>query len=165
MLVYLVRHGIAIDRDDPECPAEAERYLTPKGVEKTQKAADGFSEMGVKPTVAMSSPYLRAMQTAEIFCEALGISASKIKKTDALKSESSPKLIIEELSKMKDEEEVVCFGHAPHMDEVIAYATHAAKTFTDLKKAGAACLELHSFSPVDGRLVWLLTPQTLRDLG
>lgn len=165
MLVYLVRHGIAIDRDDPDCPPEPERYLTPKGIEKTRKAAEGFSEMGAKPGVALSSPYLRAMQTGEIFCEAIGISSSKIKKTDALKSEASPKLIIEELSKLKEEEEVICFGHAPHMDEVIAHVTHASKSLTELKKAGVACLEIHSFSPVDGTLLWLVTPHILRDLA
>ncbi len=164
MLVYLVRHGIAIDRDDPDCPSDPERFLTPKGIDKTRKAADGFSQMGAKPSAALSSPYLRAIQTGEIFCEAIGISTSKIKKTDALKSEASPKLIIDELSKMKDEEEVICFGHAPHMDELIAHVTHASKSLTVVKKAGAACLEIHSFSPVDGTLVWLVTPHILRDL-
>ncbi len=163
MLLYLVRHGIAIDRDDPDCPADPERFLTPKGIEKTRKAADGFSNMGAKPSAALSSPYIRAMQTAEIFCEAIGFSTSKIKKTDALKSEASPKLILEELSKLK-EEEVICFGHAPHMDEVISYVTHASKSLTELKKAGAACLEIHSFAPADGTLVWLVTPHILRDL-
>jgi phosphohistidine phosphatase len=163
MLLYIVRHGIAISRDDPDAPSEAERFLTSKGVEKTREAARGFRQMGTHAESVLSSPYLRALQTAEIFCGALDIPNSKIRKTDALKPEAAPKLLIEELSKVRALE-VICFGHAPQVDELIAYATHAPKAFTEIKKAGAACLDLHSFSPVDGKLRWIVTAHTLRDL-
>ncbi len=39
MQLYIVRHGIAIDREDPKCPPEAERYLTEEGIEKTKQVA------------------------------------------------------------------------------------------------------------------------------
>jgi phosphohistidine phosphatase len=164
MLLYLMRHGIAIDRDDPECPPEPERHLTPKGIEKTRVAAHGLLAMKVNPDLVLSSPYLRAVQTAEIACIALEIPVSRIKRTDALLPGASPLLIFEELSKSKADE-VICFGHAPNMDEVIAHAVHAPKACTQLKKAGAACLELSSVSPVDGQLVWLLTSRGLRALA
>jgi phosphohistidine phosphatase len=163
MLVYLMRHGIAIDHEDPECPSEAERHLTPKGIEKTRAAAHGLRAMKVNPDLVLSSPYLRAMQTAEIACIALDIPVSRIKKTDALLSGASPLVLLDELSKSKAEE-VICFGHAPHLDEFIALAIHAPKTCTQLKKAGVACLELHSVSPVDGELLWLLPARALRML-
>lgn len=163
MLLYIVRHGIAIDRDDPDCPPEAERYLTSKGIDKTREAARGFLSMEAKLEAVFSSPYLRAMQTAEIFCDALKIPAGKIKKTDALKPEASPKLILDELSKMKLDE-AICFGHGPHVDELIAHVARAPRAFTEMKKAGAACLEIKSFGPADGSLIWLATAHTLRDL-
>jgi phosphohistidine phosphatase SixA len=72
-------------------------------------------------------------------------------------------LLVDELSKSKADE-VICFGHAPQMDEFIALAIHAAKTCTELKKAGVACLELHSVSPIDGELMWLMPARALRML-
>lgn len=164
MLLYLMRHGIAIDRDDPECPPEPERHLTPKGIEKTRGAANGLRSLKINPDMVLTSPYLRALQTAEIACVALEIPVSRIKRTDALLPGSSPLMLIEELSKAKADE-VICFGHAPNMDEVIAHATHASKPFTELKKAGAACIDLNSISPVDGTLVWLMTSRALRIVG
>jgi len=164
MLLYLMRHGIAIDREEPDCPPEPERHLTPKGIEKTRGAARGLLTLKVNPDVVLSSPYLRAVQTAEIACVALEIPVSDIKRTDALLPGASPLMLFEELSKSKAEE-VLCFGHAPNMDELIAQAVHAPKAITQLKKAGAACIELSSVSPVDGEIVWLLTSRALRALG
>jgi len=163
MLLYLMRHGIAIDREDPECPPEPERHLTPKGIDKTRAAARGLRTLKMNPDLVLTSPYLRAVQTAEIVCVALEIPVAHIRHTDTLLPGASPQMLIEELSKSKAEE-VICFGHAPNLDEVIARAVHAPKTFTELKKAGIACLELDSISPLEGRLVWLLTARSLRDL-
>ncbi len=42
MKLYIVRHGIAIDREDPKCPPDPERYLTAEGVEKTRQVAKVF---------------------------------------------------------------------------------------------------------------------------
>jgi phosphohistidine phosphatase len=164
MLLYLMRHGIAIDREDPECPPEPERFLTPKGIEKTRGAAHGLLALKVNPDLVLSSPYLRAVQTAEIACVALELPVSDIKRTDALLPGASPLMLFEELSKCKADE-VLCFGHAPNMDEVIAHAVHAQKAFTQLKKAGCACLEMSSLSPVDGELLWLMTSRALRVIG
>jgi phosphohistidine phosphatase len=163
MHLYIVRHGISIDREDPDCPPEAERYLTPKGIEKTREAVRGLRRMDINPDLALTSPYVRAVQTAEIFCSVLGFPESRTKKTDALKPDAPPRLLFEELAKSKAQE-VICFGHGPNVDELIAFATHAPKAFTELKKAGVACLDLHSVSPADGSLLWLMTARALRDL-
>src|ERR1700683_437791 len=129
MLLYIVRHGIAIDRDDPDCPPEVERYLTSKGVERTREAARGLRRMDIRPDHALASPYVRAVQTAEIFCTALGLPESRIKKTEALKPEAPPRLLFEELTKSKAQE-VICFGHGPNVGELIALATNAPNADT-----------------------------------
>ena len=77
MILYLVRHGIAVDPNDPKSPSEPERPLTAKGVQKTRAAALGLQALGVKPDVLITSPYVRAAQTAEIFAEALGFHRRK----------------------------------------------------------------------------------------
>jgi phosphohistidine phosphatase len=163
MILYLVRHGIAVDRTDPKCPPEAERPLTARGVQKTRSAALGLRELGAKPDVMFSSPYVRAVQTAEIFAEALGFGPEKIRLNDSLKPAGNPAEILKELSHLRANE-VACFGHAPHMDLLISQLAGARGAFTELKKAGAACFEQVS---AHGRweLLWILTPKVLRILG
>ena len=94
MILYIVRHGLAVDRTDPKAPAEAERPLTAKGVQKTRAAALGLAELDVKPDLLISSPFVRAAQTAEIFAETLGYSVNKIKASDALKPSANPADIV-----------------------------------------------------------------------
>ena len=163
MILYLVRHGIAIDRSDPKSPPEAERPLTAEGVRKTRSAALGFREMEAKPEVLITSPYVRAAQTAEIFAEALGFAPEKIRVSEALKPAADPADILKELSQLKAKE-VMCFGHAPHMDLWISHLAGARSAFTELKKAGVACFE-HATAHGKWQLHWVLTPKTLRELA
>lgn len=163
MLLYLVRHGIAIDRSDPKSPPEAERPLTAKGVQKTRSAALGLNELGAKPEVFISSPYVRAVQTAEIFAEALGYSPNKIRMSDALKPAANPADIVKEIQRIRAKE-IACFGHAPHMDVTIAHLSGARAVYTELKKAGVVCFE-HSAPHGRWTLRWLATPKMLRDLA
>src|SRR5450759_1558890 len=100
MHLYLVRHGIAMGREDPNCPPDTERPLTPKGMKRTQAAALGLRAMKIKPDAVLTSPWLRAVQTAEIFCEAIGFSSKKIIRSDALKGTATPAELLRELSKM-----------------------------------------------------------------
>jgi phosphohistidine phosphatase len=164
MRLYLMRHGLAIDRDDPDCPAEAERYLTPKGIERTRVAAEGLAEIGIRPSVLLTSPYVRAVQTGEIVCDALEIDPKSLRATDALKPEAKPARLGEELARITADE-VICFGHAPHLDDFIAYAVRSAAPFTALRKAGVACLDVQRISAPEGQLLWLLTSKLLRTLG
>src|SRR5271156_6739873 len=101
MILYIVRHGIAVDRNDPKSPSEAERPLTAKGVQKTRSAALGLRALGAKPDVLMTSPYVRAAQTAEIFAEALGFPLEKIRATELLKPTADPAEILREISSLK----------------------------------------------------------------
>src|SRR5580700_6767922 len=140
MILYLVRHGIAVDPNDPKSPPEPERPLTAKGVQKTRAAALGLQALGVKPDVLFTSPYVRAAQTAEIFAEALGFSPGKIRVHEDLKPTGNPDEVVKEIVRLKAKE-LMCFGHAPHLDQMIAHLVGGRGVFTQLKKAGVACLE------------------------
>ncbi|MGH9866250.1 MAG: hypothetical protein ACRD4H_12630, partial [Candidatus Acidiferrales bacterium] len=61
--------------------------------------------------------------------------------------------------------EVICAGHAPNLDLIIAYAIGSHSAVTSLKKAGFASLEVESFSPPCGSIVAIYTPKTLRLLA
>jgi phosphohistidine phosphatase len=165
MQLYIVRHGIAIDREDPKCPAEAERYLTEEGVEKTKQVAKGIAALGITGDLLITSPYVRAVQTAEIFADALDYALQKIRRNEMLLPGSEPTLLFRELAREKQASTVFLFGHAPHLDDVIATALGSKKHLTSLKKAGVALIELKRISPPMGVLAWLATPKMLRRAG
>ena len=165
MQLYIVRHGIAIDREDPKCPPDPERYLTEEGVEKTKAVAKGLAALGVAPGLLVSSPYTRALQTAEIFADALDYSKQKIRRSELLLPGSEPTLLFRELAPEKQASSIFLFGHAPQLDDVIATALGSKRHLTELKKAGVALIELKRISPPIGGLVWLATPKILRRTG
>src|SRR5258705_11314975 len=101
MQLYIVRHGIAIDREDPKCPPDPERYLTEEGVEKTRQVAKGVAALGANADLLLSSPYVRAMQTAEIFAKEFHYYKKKIRRTDLLLPGAEASLLVSELVREK----------------------------------------------------------------
>lgn len=165
MQLYIVRHGIAIDREDPKCPPDPERYLTEEGVEKTKGVAKGVAALGVTADLFFTSPYVRAVQTAEIFAESLDYSRQKIRRSELLLPGAESTLLFRELAREKQASTIFLFGHAPQLDDVIATALGSKKHLTSLKKAGVALIELKRISPPIGGLAWLATPKMLRRAG
>lgn len=163
MLLYLLRHGVAIDREDPKCPDDADRWLTPEGIEKTRGVAAGLRKLGVQPDVILSSPLRRAVETAEIAAKELGQAKGKIRRTEALLPEADPAALLKEAAQLRADQ-ILCAGHAPHLDEFIAHAVGVRSAFTALKKAGAACLEFNFPAASRGKLLWLFPPMVLRQL-
>lgn len=167
MRAILFRHGIAHDRADPQCPPDTERALTDEGKKKTRKAAKGLVSLGAKPTRILSSPYLRAKETAQVVAEVLGVDAAKVTLSDALLPEAAPYALFHALYAFHaTDEEVLCVGHAPNLDKVLALSlTGARNPVTSLKKAGAALLVVEDLPRTRGTLSWLLPPKVLASLG
>ena len=117
------------------------------------------------PGLFVSSPYTRALQTAEIFADALDYSRQKIRRSELLLPGAEPTLLFHELAQEKQASSIFLFGHAPQLDDVIAAALGAKKHLTALKKAGVALIELKRISPPMGTLAWLATPKLLRRAG
>jgi phosphohistidine phosphatase len=165
MQIYVVRHGIAIDREDPKSPPDPERFLTEEGIHKTKRVAAAVAELSGSADLLLSSPYVRAMQTAEIFADALDYPKQKIQRTDLLLPGTGASLLFKELAKDKQSSSVFLFGHAPQLDEVVAAALGSKHHITSLKKAGVALIELKRISPPSGELIWLATPKLFRRGG
>lgn len=164
MRICLMRHGIAVDQTDPDCPPDPERHLTPKGRDRTLRAAHGLRALGVQPDLLLTSPYLRALQTAEIVAGVLGTPPAALQHTDTLLPEANPAELYRLLCRGKAQF-ILCFGHAPHIDEALAFGLGLPRPITVLKKAGAACLTLDGpFPPRGGVLEWIHTAKSLRML-
>src|SRR6202790_724095 len=138
MEIYVVRHGIAIDREDPKCPPDPDRYLTEEGIEKTKRGGAAVAAISATPDLLLSSPYVRAMQTAEIFAAALDYPKQKIRSTDSLLPGAEPGAFLRELARETNASSVFCFGHAPHVDALLATCVGAQHHITSMKKAGVA---------------------------
>jgi phosphohistidine phosphatase len=165
MEIYVVRHGIAIDREDPKCPPDPERYLTEEGIDKTKTVARAVAALSASPDLLLSSPYVRAMQTAEIFASVLDYPKPKIRRTDLLLPGAEPTLFFRELAKDKQSSAIFIFGHAPQLDDLIASALGSKHHITSLKKAGVALIELKRVFPPNGQMLWLAPPKLLRRGG
>ena len=163
MLLYVFRHGIAIDRGDPDAPPEAERFLTGKGRRRTRHAAEGLRRIGAAPKLIISSPWTRAVQTAELALEALGLSEQELIFDQDLLPMSHPASILRKLADL-DVDEVMLVGHAPHLDLVLDELTDGAP-LERLTKAGAACVQLNPQRPGRGMLRWFLPSKGLRRLS
>jgi phosphohistidine phosphatase len=166
MLLVLLRHGLAVDRADPACPADPDRPLTARGRRRTAAAVSGLSRLRLHVDAVLCSSMLRAIETAEIAAEGLGLPRAARRVTPALSPATNPSELLAEVRALAPRS-VLCVGHAPHLDAVLAAAVApGAESFTALKKAGVAVIALDAQRPeAPGTLQWVLTPRVLRRLA
>jgi|SRR5947207_10392541 len=142
-MIWLLRHGAA----EKDAPDDAARRLTEKGEHQSQAAGQALAALDQNIDVCLTSPKIRARDTARIACEPLGV---PIEETDALRGgDFDP----EELTAGRGE--VLLVGHEPDFSRAIEAATGAR---VDLKKGGLAGID-------DSALVALLRPAQLRAIA
>lgn len=159
--VHVLRHGIAMDRDDPGCPADGERRLTARGVRRVRAAATGLDALGARPRFILSSPWERALETARIVARVL---PADVRVTDALLPDEPPERLAGALADA-GRDEVLCVGHAPHVDALVAWLIEAPGPVTRLGKCGLATVEWRGVEPGGAVLVRVARPRDLRRLG
>jgi phosphohistidine phosphatase len=165
MDIIFFRHGIAVEREDWK-GEDDDRPLTDEGSTRTQQAARGLRSLLDQPHLILSSPLLRARQTAELARQALKTDA-KIEITEDLLPGASPERVLTGLARVTQNAVVLCVGHEPHISTTVS-AMISGKTMASLeiKKAGACCVRFSSHAKAGaGTLLWLLLPKTLRALG
>jgi phosphohistidine phosphatase len=165
MDVIFFRHGVAVDREDWDGP-DSDRPLTEDGNERTKLASRGLRKLEPTPTVILSSPFVRAKQTAEIAKEELALDA-KIEFTEDLIPEAGPDRLLARLAKFDQNSVVLCVGHEPHISTAVsAMICRLSTTSLEIKKAGACCVR-YSAQPRAGKgtLLWLIPAKILRAVG
>jgi phosphohistidine phosphatase len=166
MRLVFLRHGIAVDRADPDCPPDPERPLTDRGRKRTQAAAEGLRALAVVPDRVLVTPLLRARQTADLATAALGVARARPQVVQALVPDAPAAPLFDLLARADDAACVLVVGHAPHLDRAVRFACDRGdEPLWQLKKAGAACVELDRPGKPGGRLVWLFEPSALRALA
>lgn len=152
----LVRHGIAEDVGPDG--SDTARRLTPEGVEKTRQVAIGLAKVADRPDVVLTSPKTRAMQTAQIVADVMGVPLEAL---DIL-AENLPRAIIERLL-ARPEQRLAVVGHEPTLSQVIEHLCSEGRPFVAMKKAGCACIDLRRRgAELEVTLQWLAPPSLLR---
>jgi phosphohistidine phosphatase len=162
--LYLIRHGLAAERGD-EYPDDSKRPLTSQGISRVRKEARGLDELGVVFDQILTSPLVRARQTADVLAEAMKAKAP-VATSDALAPAGTPAGVIQDLLKhAKKSSRIALVGHEPNMGELAARLVGARTPF-DFKKGAVCLLEFDALPPKGvGHLRWFLPPRVLRKLG
>lgn len=158
MKLYLVRHAIAEDSADYE--DDSLRPLTEKGCEKMKKIAAALRELGVAPDLIVSSPYLRARQTADILAKELKYSGEPAQ-GEFLMPMSEADDMIGEINEKYPLDELMLVGHEPSLSALTGVLlAGTADIAINLKKGGVCCLSVDDlYYDHKATLEWLITPK------
>lgn len=165
MNCVLFRHGIAIDREEWEGPDE-DRPLTDRGAKRVAQVAEGLRWLELQPTHVISSPLLRAIETAKILQDTHRVRAA-VQIADELLPDAAPERLLTRLSDLPPESCVYCVGHEPHLGLIASLMlTGKPSMGFPFKKAGACLIEIAiPLKPGRGILRWWMGPSHLRGLG
>ena len=162
MDLLVLRHGEAGKRS--MSPGDFKRTLTAEGRQEIIDLSNGLKYLGVKLDYVLTSPLLRAKNTAEIVAKSLKYKG-KVEELVALKPEGSMLEFYSALSKLKQDSVVLVVGHEPYLSKMISEAISQSDCRINLKKAGIARMRVLSVLPkLKGDLRWLLTPKILKKI-
>ena len=164
MQLYLVRHAIADIRDPLRWPDDSARPLTQRGIGRFESAAPGLVRLCPKLDRLLTSPLVRARQTADIL-HAHGWPAPDV--IEELRPEVPAARTLEALAAYEGMPGVAMVGHEPAIGEFLSYLLAASETAVRSlwRKGGAALVELPELRAGAGMLVWYLPPRALRSLS
>lgn len=163
--IYLVRHGIAAAAMAGE--VDAERALTTEGQRKVARIARGLKRLGVRPDLVLSSPLLRAEETARLLVAGTAPSLS-VELFEELAPGGSPSQVLTGLAAYRGRRGIMLVGHEPSMGYLAAQLLTGTTTLAALpfKKGAVAAFRLSSLPPSSpAALLWFLTPRQLRLIG
>ena len=165
MILYILRHSDAVPGGTAGM-ADEERPLTEKGIRKMREVARGLRRIEAVPELVLSSPLLRARETAEIAVAEFG-GQVPLSLTGELSPSGSRLELYRELRQHRRLAAVMIVGHLPSLGEIAGeIAWGSADHYLEIKKGGACAIELSSLEPgPSGSLLWFLPPAILRDLG
>jgi phosphohistidine phosphatase len=167
MNIFILRHGIAVERGTPGFDTDSERPLTTKGKRQLRKSTAAMKRMKLRFDLILSSPYKRAKRTAEIVAEELKLK-KRLKFTDTLKYEGDPENLAVEMARLKPApKNVLLVGHEPYLSRLASLLVSGNGDLAmDLKKGGLCMLEtddLHAGKCA--QLAWLLTPKQMKEMA
>ena len=162
MEIYILRHGIAVQRGTPGYKKDSDRPLTEDGIDKIRQVVEAMLAMELKFDLILSSPYVRAAETAKIVADELD---TEVTFTDFLLPDGNPLELIREINGNKPPR-VLLVGHEPDLSRLISHLISGDSDVSiELKKGGLCKLTAGKLTLGQcATLNWLLTPKQLRAL-
>ena len=148
MRVTLIRHAEAGD----DAPRDESRALTARGRADARRLGRALARRGVRFTTIVTSPLVRAVQTAEIVAAATEF-RGRMPATDVLVPEASAGDVVAFLAKIADEKSVALVAHEPILSAVAAALTRKGR-YPALRKAEALRIRLPDGPEAGGSLRW-----------
>jgi phosphohistidine phosphatase len=162
MELLIIRHASAFKRDRQRWADDALRPLSPAGVRRSRKAAAGIKALCKAPDRLLTSPLVRAAQTANILTEIAGWPRAKI--APELEPGKGAAAVLALLA-MDRSDHIAIVGHQPDLSELLtACLLKESKTLAiEMKKNAVACVSFHGRVRAGGGVIkWLATPRLLR---
>lgn len=164
MEIYLLRHAIAVPRGTPGYPND-DRPLTAEGIEKMRDAAKGIARVVSGFDVILTSPLIRARETASIAAEATQ-NLDRIEICEHLLPESDIFEIHTCLLKFRDKDRVMLVGHEPSMSAFASILLGGKTSIIEFKKGSLCRIDIHRPpTTMPGTLIFHLQPKHLRAIG
>jgi phosphohistidine phosphatase len=166
MNLYFLRHGIAVDRADGMAADDRSRALTPKGIKRIQREAQGMLRLSLSFDQILSSRLERARQTAKIVAQALQLE-DRLEEIEQLAPDQSVRDLLSGLAGYTRKKHILLVGHEPLLSQTVSFLlSEKAGANIQLKKGGLCCLELDGMPPRKSALLqWALAPKHLRLLA
>lgn len=143
MDIFILRHGIAAERDARRYPDDDQRPLTSEGRKKLRRIAAFLKDRGYRFDLVLTSPLVRARQTAEIVASILGLE-DHLQETPHLSPGGDPRRLIAEISVHKAGS-VLLVGHEPYLSCLISVLLSGREGLEiNLKKGGFCHLSVGS---------------------
>ena len=149
--VYFIRHGDAEDKHAWE-GSDAERPLSALGIERTTETAEQLARVGFEPTKILTSPFARALQTADIVGGVLECQ-DLIEVDERLAPGFDIRTFRRIIKENVRQDRILLVGHDPSLSTVIEEVMGGGSI--TLRKSGVARLDLEEMTPPRGRLAWL----------
>jgi phosphohistidine phosphatase len=142
-------------------PDDDLRPLTGQGEKKTAAAARGLSHLEPEVGLVITSPLVRARQTADIVARVLGVGT--VETDEALGPGGSWRTVLSTIESHRREGAVVLVGHEPDLGKLAGTLLFGAPAALPIKKAGGCSILIDDeLQPGTGRLAWFMAPRMLR---
>ena len=160
--LYVIRHGLAEERGDA-WPDDSKRPLTGDGMSRMRKSARGLARIGVTIDIVLTSPLVRARQTAELVAGGLEPRPSLVN-VDSLAPDGSYAAVLADLEKHARRSRIALVGHEPMLGELAARLI-GSRHAIEFKKGAVCRIDIDDLPPAGpGDLRWMLTPKIMRAL-
>ena len=163
MDLYILRHAIAVERGTPGYNDDSLRPLTDKGAKKMRRIAEGMLTLDLSFDAILSSPFIRAKQTAEIVAEAFH-ARKQLEYSPHLETGGDPEKLIGDINGRYDSDATLMLvGHEPYLSGLVSMLVAGTGSVAIVLKKGGLC-KLAVSGLHYGRcatLEWLLSPAQL----